>query len=113
LPTKTLARTWVIIYQPFAETCQVFQAGWIEVKILVYVNQTIGVKMNITDLNNLVTGWQFSIHEISYGAYRVVGVNKWGNSVSRTCSDSELDETLQLCANDAHEIDNQLRDKNL
>jgi hypothetical protein len=64
-------------------------------------------------IKDVVEGWHFRFHEISNGAYRVEGIDKWGHSVSRTCSDPELDVTLKLCANDVREIDNQLRNKNM
>ena len=67
--------------------------------------------LNNYPIKDVADGWHFSIQEISYGAYRIKGINKWGNSVSRTCSEPELDETLKLCAKDALEIDNQLKNQ--
>ena len=69
--------------------------------------------LSIYPIKDVIEGWHFKINEISNGAYRIEGINKWGNTISRTCSDPELDATLKLCANDAREIDNQLKDKNL
>ena len=62
-------------------------------------------------IKDVIEGWYFSIQEISYGAYRIKGINKWGNSVSRTCSEPELDDTLKLCAKDALEINNQIENQ--
>ena len=61
--------------------------------------------------NNLVEGWQFSLDEISPNYYRVEGKDKWGHSVSRTCSEMEIKETLEKCANDARDIQKQLQEK--
>ncbi len=69
--------------------------------------------LSLFPIKDVAEGWHFSINEISNGVYRVKGINKWGNSVSRTCSEFELDKTLKLCANDAHEIDNQLKENDL
>ena len=69
--------------------------------------------LSLYPIKDAVTGWHFRFHEISNGGYRVEGIDKWGHSVSRTCSDPELDATLKLCANDAREIDNQFRNQNM
>lgn len=67
--------------------------------------------LNLYPIKDLVEGWHFKVDEISYGAYRIEGVDKWGHSVSRTCSEFELDETFKLCSKDALEIDIQLKEK--
>ena len=61
--------------------------------------------------NNLVEGWQFSLHEISPNYYRIEGKDKWGHSVSRTCSEIEINETLEKCAKDARDIQKQIQEK--
>jgi hypothetical protein len=53
---------------------------------------------------DLVDGWFFRIQEISYGAFRVDGVDRWGRLVSREGSDNEIEELLNACANDAREL---------
>jgi hypothetical protein len=65
----------------------------------------------VYQFTNLLEGWYFRYIEISNCAYRVEGINRWGNTVSRTCSDPELDVTLQACVNDAREIEKQLQEK--
>ena len=65
--------------------------------------------LNSYPIKDLVEGWHFKITEISYGAYRIEGIDKWGHSVSRTCSELELDAAFKLCAKDANEIDIQLK----
>jgi hypothetical protein len=65
----------------------------------------------VKDLNNLVEGWKFELIEVSPYYYRIEGKNKLGNSVSRTCSEMELDETLEKCANDARDIEKQIQEK--
>jgi hypothetical protein len=64
------------------------------------------------NLNNLVAGWTFELIEVSPYYYRIEGKNNLGNSVSRTCSEMELDETLEKCANDARDIQKQIQEKN-
>jgi hypothetical protein len=59
-------------------------------------------------VTNLLEGWYFRYYEISNGVYRVEGINRWGNTVSRTCADPELEATLHTCADDAREIEKQL-----
>lgn len=59
--------------------------------------------------NNLVKGWQFSLDEISANYYRIEGKDKWGHTVSRTCSEIEINETLEKCAKDARDIQKQIR----
>ena len=66
-----------------------------------------------SSLNNLVQGWQFSFIEISPHYYRIEGKDKWGHSVSRTCSEIEINETLEKCANDARDIQKQIQEKKL
>jgi hypothetical protein len=61
--------------------------------------------------NNLVEGWQFSLDEISANYYRIEGKDKWGHSVSRTCSEIEINETLEKCAKDARDIQKQIQEK--
>ena len=70
--------------------------------------ETINQKSN---LNNLVEGWQFSLAEISPNYYRIEGKDKSGHSVSRTCSEIEINETLEKCANDARDIQKQIQEK--
>ena len=57
---------------------------------------------------DLVDGWFFRIQEISYGAFRVEGIDRWGRTVSREGSDNELEKLVQDCANDAREINKRL-----
>ena len=66
-----------------------------------------------SSLNHLVEGWQFSFVEISPNYYRIEGKDKWGHSVSRTCSEVEINETLEKCANDARDIQKQIQEKKL
>ena len=61
--------------------------------------------------NNLVEGWQFSLDEISPNYYRIEGKDKWGHSVSRTCAEIEINETIEKCANDARDIQKQSQEK--
>ena len=61
--------------------------------------------------NNLVEGWQFSLNEISPNYYRIEGKDKLGHSVSRACSEIEINETLEKCANDARDIQKQIQEK--
>jgi hypothetical protein len=68
--------------------------------------------LSLYPIKDLVEGWHFKMNEISNGAYRIEGIDRWGHSVSRVCSEFALDETLRLCAKDANEIDAQLRQKN-
>ncbi len=63
------------------------------------------------NLNNLVEGWRFELIELSPNYYRIEGKNNLGNTISRTCSELELDETLEKCANDARDIQKQVQDK--
>ena len=67
--------------------------------------------ISLYKFNDLVDGWHFRLIEISNGAYRVEGIDKWGHSVSRTCSDPELTTTLEACAHDAREIIKQLQEQ--
>lgn len=67
------------------------------------------MKIDNTYLNNLVEGWRFELIEISPNYYRIEGKNSLGNLVSRTCSETELYETLEKCANDARDIQKQIR----
>ncbi len=53
---------------------------------------------------DLVEGWFFKIEEISYGAYLVKGIDRWGRSVSRQGTENELEELLATCAKKAKEI---------
>jgi len=69
--------------------------------------------LSMYPIKDLIEGWHFRYHEISNGAYRVEGIDKWGHTVSRTCSDPELEKTLKLCANDALEIEKEIREKKL
>lgn len=55
------------------QVAEVFQQARVDVKVLVYVIQQIGVEMKNPDLNNLVTGWQFELDEISANYYRIKG----------------------------------------
>ena len=66
---------------------------------------------SIYQYNDLVEGWHFRYIEISNGVYQVQGVDKWGHSVSRTCTESELQATLEACANDARGVIRQLQEK--
>jgi hypothetical protein len=63
------------------------------------------------NLNNLVEEWKFELIEVSPSYYRIEGKNNLGNSVSRTCSEMELDETLEKCADDARDIQKQIQEK--
>lgn len=53
---------------------------------------------------DLVDGWFFRTQEISYGAFKVDGIDRWGRIVSREGSDNELEKILLACADDAREI---------
>lgn len=53
-------------------------------------------------IKELVEGWFFKVHEISYGVYEVEGIDCWGRKVSRKGIDA--DEVLKLCARDAQDI---------
>ena len=68
---------------------------------------------NVNPIINLVEDWQFVIDEVSNGVYQIKGVDLWGHSVSRTCTELELETTLMLCATDAKEIKAQLEKKKL
>jgi hypothetical protein len=59
---------------------------------------------------DLVEGWFFRIEEISYGAYMVEGVDRWGRSVSRQGTENELEELLAICAKEAKEINKEIID---
>ena len=61
--------------------------------------------------NNLVEGWHFSLNEISPNYYRIEGKDNWGYKVSRTCSEMDIKETIEKCANDARDIQKQLQEK--
>ena len=61
--------------------------------------------------DNLVEGWQFRLDEISANYYRIEGKDSGGHSVSRTCSEIEINETLEKCANDARDIQKQIQEK--
>jgi hypothetical protein len=52
---------------------------------------------------DLVDGWFFRTQEISYGAFKVDGIDRWGRIVSREGSDNELEKILLACADDARE----------
>jgi len=72
--------------------------------------------LNDQDLTNypiadLVDGWFFRIQEISFGAFKVEGIDRWGRIVSHEASDNELDDLLQACANNAREINKELKNK--
>jgi hypothetical protein len=69
--------------------------------------------LSMYPIKDLVDGWYFRLSEISNGAYQVEGIDKWGHSVSRQCSEPALDATLKACANDAQEIEKQLKDKKI
>jgi hypothetical protein len=69
--------------------------------------------LSMYPINDLVEGWYFRFTEISNGAYRVEGIDKWGHSVSRQCSEPALDATLKACANDAQGIEKQLKDNKI
>ena len=62
-------------------------------------------------IHDLVDGWFFRIQEISYGAFRVDGIDRWGRIVSRVGSDNEIEKMLQECADDAREINKELKEK--
>lgn len=78
----------------------------------------LGAKMNNgkrkmhqnSNLNNLVEGWIFNFIEVSPNYYRIEGKDKWGHFVSRTCSEMELDETLEKCLDDARAIQKQIQE---
>jgi hypothetical protein len=63
-----------------------------------------------SNLNNLVEGWIFNFIEVSPNYYRIEGKDKWGHSVSRTCSEMALDETLEKCSDDARDIQKQIQE---
>jgi hypothetical protein len=75
------------------------------------MNNGQGMSNKNSRLDNLVKGWHFSLDEISPNYYRIEGKDKWGHSVSRTCSEIEIKETLEKCANDARNIQKQLQEK--
>jgi len=66
---------------------------------------------SLYQFNDLAEGWHFRYVDISNGVYRVQDVDKWGRSVSRTCTETELQATLEACANDARDIIRQLQEK--
>ncbi len=53
-------------------------------------------------LRDILNGWYFRLDEISYGYYRLTGIDQWGKSVSRDGNDP--DELLQTCKKDALEM---------
>jgi hypothetical protein len=55
-------------------------------------------------IKDLVDGWFFRIQEVSNGVYEVEGIDVWGRKVSRTGTESEIDELLKACAVDAKQI---------
>jgi hypothetical protein len=59
--------------------------------------------------NKLVEGWQFRLIEISPNHYQIEGNDEWGHSISRNCSEFEIKETLEKCANDARDIQKQIQ----
>jgi hypothetical protein len=63
------------------------------------------------NLNDLVENWKFELIEVSPYYFRIEGKNELGNSVSRTCSEIELDEALEKCASDARDIQKQILEK--
>jgi hypothetical protein len=65
--------------------------------------------LSMYPIKDLLEGWYFRVTEISNGTYQVQGMDKWGHSVSRQCSDPEIDATLKACADDAQEIEKQLK----
>ena len=64
-------------------------------------------------LVNLVDGWFFRIEEISFGAYKVEGIDRWGRIVFRVSIEKERDELLRKCSNDARSINTELREQRL
>jgi hypothetical protein len=62
-------------------------------------------------IRDLVDGWFFRIQEVSNGVYEVEGTDIWGRKVLRTSSDTELNEALKACANDARKIQAELDKK--
>ena len=69
-------------------------------------------KNQIPNLDELVGGWRFHLMEISSNHYRIEGHDQWGHSVSRSCSEIEIKETLAKCAHDAQEIRTKFRKDN-
>jgi len=63
------------------------------------------------NLDSLVEGWQFRLTEISPNYYQIEGHDKWGHTVSRSCSETEINETLKKCADDARDIQKQIQEK--
>jgi hypothetical protein len=55
-------------------------------------------------IRDLVDGWFFRIQEISNGVYEVEGIDFWGRKVLRTSSETELNDVVKACANDARRI---------
>lgn len=62
-------------------------------------------------IRDLVDGWFFRIQEISNGVYEVEGTDIWGRKVLRNSIESELDQALKACANDARKIKAELNKK--
>jgi hypothetical protein len=63
---------------------------------------------SVYPIKDLVEGWFFKVHEISYGVYEVEGIDYWGRKVSRKGIDA--DEVLKLCSKDAQDIKASLKE---
>jgi len=55
-------------------------------------------------LKEILSGWVFTVDEISPNVYRIQGVDPHGRSVSRVGSEVELEEVIKKCLCDAAEI---------
>ncbi len=55
-------------------------------------------------LKEVLSGWLFTIDEVSPNVYKIQGVDQYGSSVSRTGSEVELEEIIIRCLYDASEI---------
>ncbi len=59
-------------------------------------------------ISGLLDGWFFRYQEIAPGVFLLEGIDEEGHSVSRICSEREIDVALKSCAKDAREIEYQL-----
>lgn len=69
------------------------------------VHRLSEVDLRYYPIKGIVEGWHFRIDEISYGYYRVTGIDEWGRTVSRDGIDPQ--NLLSRCR---EEIQNMLPD---
>jgi hypothetical protein len=60
------------------------------------------------EISAIVDG--FEPIEVSPNHYQIEGNDESGHSVSRSCSEFEIKETLEKCANDARDIQKQVQE---